>query len=331
MSEAIRIGILGAAGITPTALIEPARGNPDVELVAVAARDRGRAEVFAREHGIARVADSYEELIEDPEIDAIYNPLPNSHHAPWTIRAIRAGKHVLVEKPFASNAAEAVEVAAVAAGSGVVVMEAFHYRYHALMATVLDLLEQGTIGELKDVSVTFNINLPDRSNIRYRHDVAGGSTMDLGCYALHFARSVVGEEPEVVSGTHRPSPEDDRIDEALTAELRFPSGVTSTISSSLLEEAEEQMAVLTGSFGTMEVSGFVKPQGGNWIRVSGDNPTIDVPTSPTSYEAQLAAFVAAVREGAPVLTGPEDSVATMRAIDAMYVAAGLSPREAVQL
>lgn len=331
MSDPIRIGILGAAGITPSALIEPAKGNPDVELAAVAARDSGRAEEFAREHGIARVAASYEDLINDPAIDAIYNPLPNSHHGPWTIKAIRAGKHVLVEKPFASNAAEAAEVAAVAASSDVVVMEAFHYRYHALMSTVLGLLEQGTIGELKDLKVTFNINLPDRSNIRYRYDVAGGSTMDLGCYALHFARTVVGEEPEVLSGSHRPSPEDDRIDEALTAELRFPSGVTATISSSLLEDAEEQLAVLTGTFGTMEVSGFVKPQEGNWIRLSGDNPTIDVPTTPTSYAAQLAAFVAAVRDGAPVLTGPQDSVATMRAIDAMYVAAGLSPREAIEI
>lgn len=331
MPEPIRFGILGAAGITPKALIEPAGTNPDVELVAVAARDRARAEEFAAEHGIARVVDSYDDLLSDPEIDAIYIPLPNSHHGPWTVKAVQAGKHVLVEKPFASNAAEAEQVAEAVAGSGRVVMEAFHYRYHEMAAMAIDLIRRGAIGDLKDVSAVFNINLPDRTNIRYRHEVAGGATMDLGCYCLHLVRHIVGEEPEVTSASYRPSPGDDRIDEALTADLLFPSGVTGTISSSLLEDEEVQSAVITGSRGTMELSGFVKPHEGNWIRVSGENPTLDVTPRPTSYEAQLSAFVAAVREGAPILTGPDDSVKTMRVIDAMYRAAGLSPREAVQL
>ncbi|AQP44223.1 Gfo/Idh/MocA family protein [Tessaracoccus flavus] len=330
MSGAIRIGILGAAGITPTSLIEPAHTNPDVELAAVAARDRARAEEFAAEHGIARVVDSYEALVADPDIDAIYIPLPNSHHAAWTIRSLQAGKHVLVEKPFASNAEEAQRVAEVAAASELVVMEAFHYRYHALTRKIIELVELGSIGELQDITATFNINLPDRTNIRYRYDVAGGATMDLGCYPLHLVRSIVGEEPTVTSATYRPSPEDARIDEALTAELEFPSGVTATISSSLLEDEEVQTAVLTGTRGTMEVSGFVKPQEGNWLRVSGENPTMELPTKPTSYEEQLAVFVSAIREGTEVLTDPTDSVKTMRVIDDMYRAAGLTPRETLE-
>lgn len=323
----IRFGILGAAGITPSALIEPAHANADVELTAVAARDRSRAEAFAREHGIGRVHDSYEELLADPDIDAVYIPLPNSEHGRWTVAAIEAGKHVLVEKPFASNAREAAEVAAVAEASNRIVMEAFHYRHHQLMETVVRMVREGTLGGLVDVSATFNIHLPDRSNIRYDQDLAGGSTMDLGCYPLHFVRSVVGEEPEIVSAEARPS-DDPRLDEALTAVLRFPSGVTGTIASSLLEDEEVQAATVTGTIGRLDVEGFVKPQGGNRLTLTTPEGTseIEVPELPTSYAEQLAAFVAAVRDGGPVLTDPADSVATMTAIDAMYTAAGLEPR-----
>ncbi len=324
----LRFGILGAAGITPAALIAPASENPDVELVAVAARDRGRAERFAAEHGIGRVEDSYEDLLAADDIDAVYIPLPNSEHGRWTLAAIEAGKHVLVEKPFASNADEAERVAARAADSDRVVMEAFHYRYHPLVSEVIGLINDGAIGDLVDVSAWFDVHLPDRSNIRYIHDLAGGSTMDLGCYCLHLVRSLVGGEPEVVSATYRPSPEDDRIDEALTAELRFPGGVTSTVSSSLLEEVERQSATITGTLGVLQVEGFVKPHEGNslTLKTDGDSTRIDVPVHPTSYACQLGLFVSAVRDGAEILTGPEDSVKQMRAIDAMYRAAGLEPR-----
>jgi predicted dehydrogenase len=143
------MGTLGAARITPKALIEPARAVPEVTVTAVAARDPQRARAFAAKHGVARVHDSYEALIADPDVDAIYNPLPNSLHAPWTLRAIAAGKHVLCEKPFTSNAAEAEQVAAAARASGLVVMEAMHYRYHPLISMIGDRLRQigGRSGE----------------------------------------------------------------------------------------------------------------------------------------------------------------------------------------
>ena len=329
MSSPLRFGILGAAGITPSSLIAPAALNPDVELVAVAARDRSRAEAFAAEHGIGRVEDSYESLLAADDIDAIYIPLPNSEHGRWTKAAVDAGKHVLVEKPFASNGTEAEEVAAHVAGSGLVVMEAFHYRYHALMSEAIALVRDGRVGDMVDVSATFDISLPDRSNIRYIYDLAGGATMDLGCYSLHFVRSIVGEEPEIVSATYRPST-DERIDEALTAELRFPSGVTSTVSSSLLEDVECQSATIVGTEGVLKVEGFVKPQEGNSLTLytEADGATaIEVPERPTSYDCQLSIFVAAVREGLPVITDAADAVKMMQAIDAMYVAAGLQPRE----
>lgn len=331
MTSPLRFGILGAAGIAPTALVAPARENPEVELVAVAARDRGRAQEFAAEHGIGRVEDTYEALLAAPDIDAVYIPLPNSEHARWTMAAVDAGKHVLVEKPFASNAHEAQRVVDHIAGSDRIVMEAFHYRHHPLFAEVMGLVLEGAIGDLVDVSAWFDVYLPNRSNIRYNHSLAGGATMDLGCYPLHFVRTVVGAEPEVVSATYRPSPEDARIDEALTARLRFPGGVTSTISSSLLEEVERQSVTITGTLGVLQIEGFVKPQEGNSLNLIRDesNTRIDVPEAPTSYACQLGSFVSAVRGEGSVLTGPEDAVRQMQVIDAMYRAAGLEPRIAV--
>ena len=328
-TEPLRIGILGAAGITPLALIEPASTNRDVRLVAVAARNRSRAEEFALEHGIERVVESYEALINDPEIEAVYIPLPNSHHAHWTIKALDAGRHVLVEKPFASNLAEAEGVADVASRSNFVLMEAFHYRYHALVAKLEELLADGVIGEVTAADATFNISLADRTDIRYSYDLSGGATMDLGCYAIHLLRTLFGE-PEVLSAEARTT-DHPKVDEALSAKLEFPGGISSTISSSLLEDQEIQHARITGTRGSIEVDGFVKPQEGNEIRVSADGETTvhRVPAEPTSYAAQLAVFVSAVRDGAPVLTGPDDSLATMKVIDDMYVAAGLGPRPTV--
>src|SRR5690348_11472118 len=133
----LRIGILGAARIAPSAVIKPARNHDEAVVTAVAARDRGRADAFATKHGIPNVRDSYAALIADPDVDAIYNPLPNGLHAEWTIAALEAGKAVLCEKPFTANAKEAEEVAAVATRTGVVVMEAFHYRYHPLAHRML--------------------------------------------------------------------------------------------------------------------------------------------------------------------------------------------------
>lgn len=327
MSNPIRIGILGAAGITPEALIEPAAGRADVVLAAVAARDPARAETFARAHGIGRVMNSYDEIVEAPDLDAVYIPLPASHHAHWSIRALQAGKHVLVEKPFAANASEARQVADVAATSDRVLMEAFHYRYHALVARLLEMLGMQLVGEVTDVSATFDITMHDRTDIRYQLPLGGGATMDLGCYPIHLARTLLGSEPEVLSAWAR-TVDGGEVDEALEAKLQFHGGITSTIRSSLLEEVEAQSARITGTLGTIDVENFVHPQRGNRITLTVQDGTTTevVPQQPTSYAAQLSAFVAAVRDGVGVLTGPGDSVANMEVIDAMYRAAGLAPR-----
>lgn len=332
MSNPIRIGILGAAGIAPQALIEPAAERADVVLVAVAARDQSRAEEFARAHGIQRVMESYDDIVDSPDLDAVYIPLPASHHAHWSIRALQAGKHVLVEKPFAANASEARQVAEVAATSDRVLMEAFHYRYHALVARLQEMLAMKLVGEVTDVSGTFDITMHDRSDIRYQLPLGGGATMDLGCYPIHLARTLLGSEPEVVSAWAR-TVDGGQVDEALEAKMQFHGGITSTIRSSLLEEVEAQTARITGTLGTIDVENFVHPQRGNRITLTvQDGATAEVvPQQPSSYAAQLSAFVAAVRDGVGVLTGPGDSVANMEVIDAMYRAAGLAPRPALPL
>ncbi len=161
-----RIGILGAARIAPHALITPARENAEVVVAAVAARDVSRARDFAAKHGIARAHDSYEALIADPDLDAVYNPLPNGLHGTWTRAALRRGKHVLCEKPFTANAAEAREIADLAAASDRVVMEAFHYRYHPLALRIEQIIASGELGQLERLEVGFCFPLPKFSDIR---------------------------------------------------------------------------------------------------------------------------------------------------------------------
>lgn len=188
----LRIGILGAARIAPLALIKPARQDSEVVVAAVAARDVTRGRKFAAEHGIARVHNSYHELVTDPEIDAVYNPLPNGLHGRWTRAALTAGKHVLCEKPFTANAAEAREIAALAEQSDRIVMEAFHYRYHPLALRAEQIIASGELGRLRRVEAAMCFPLPKFSDIRYDYSLAGGATMDAGCYAVHMVRTFGG-------------------------------------------------------------------------------------------------------------------------------------------
>jgi len=195
----LRIGILGAARITGLSLIDPARTTGD-RLVAVAARDRSRASEFAERHGVERVAGSYAELLADPEIEVVYNPLANALHGPWNRAAVQAGKHVLTEKPSASNAEEARDVRDAAVKAGVTVVEGFHYPYHPLHHRLLELATSGELGELREVEIHMVMPAPDDGDPRWRLDLAGGGLMDVGCYGLHALRmlgGVLGGSPRV--------------------------------------------------------------------------------------------------------------------------------------
>ena len=170
--ESLRIGVLGAARISDKAIVVPAQLTGH-RLVAVAARDRGRAERFAADSGVERVLDSYQAVIDDPEVEAIYNPLPNGLHGPWNLRAIAAGKHVLSEKPSASNAAEARVVRDAVAASDVKFMEAFHYRYHPVIARMLEIAGSGELGQLQNIDVHMSFPLKDQTDPRLKPRVGG--------------------------------------------------------------------------------------------------------------------------------------------------------------
>jgi predicted dehydrogenase len=323
----VRIGILGAARIAPLALIKPAQGNAEIVVAAVAARDVSRAQAFAAKHGIARVHDRYEALIADPDLDAIYNPLPNGLHGRWTRAALTAGKHVLCEKPFTANAAEACEIAELAAKSGRVVMEAFHYRYHPLTLRVEQIIASGELGKLERVEAAICFPLPRFSDIRYDYSLAGGATMDAGCYAVHIVRTFAGSTPEVVSAQAKLR--DPQVDRAMTAELRFASGHTGGIRCSMWSADLLQLnAKVFGDRGKLRVLNPVTPQFFHRLSVrSGDGNRVEHFPRRASYAYQLDAFAAAVLRSEPVKTTPEDAIENMTVIDAIYRAAGLPLRK----
>ena len=327
MSEHVRIGILGAARIAPRALVDPAKDNPDVVVAAVAARDASRAQAFAAKHNIARVHDDYAKLIADPDVDAIYNPLPNGLHGKWTRAAIEAGKHVLCEKPFTANAAEAREIAELAATSDRVVMEAFHYRYHPLALRIEEIIASGELGTLQRVEATLCFPLPMFSDIRYNYSLAGGATMDAGCYTVHMVRIFGGSTPEVVSAQaklHGPE-----IDRAMTAELRFAGGHTGRIRCSMWSRRLLDIsAKVVGDQGELSVLNPAVPQLFHRlsVRTANDN-RVERFGRRASYAYQLDAFAAAVLRGTPFPTTPQDAIENMTVIDAIYRKAGLPLRQ----
>ena len=327
----LRIGILGAARIAPPAVTRPARVVDDVEVVAVAARDRAKAEQFAAKHRIPHVLGSYEDIIASDEVDAIYNPLPNGLHGAWTIKAIEAGKHVLCEKPFTANAEEARQVADVAKASDVVVMEAFHWRYHPLATAVLDIIESGEIGDVVRVSAALVAPYLKPGDIRWDLRLAGGSMMDMGCYTVSQVRTFAGawpdNEPTVTSATAKQARAG--VDRALTAELEFPDGITGRIVTGMASGRFLDIhASVTGTDGKIVVLNPVMPQAVSRMTVKGRDGkrTVPVDREPT-YVHQLRAFKAAVMDGAEVITHPEWSVANMQVIDDCYRAAGMEPRQ----
>jgi predicted dehydrogenase len=322
----VRIGCLGAAKITPAALIKPARAGAGAEVIAVAARDGVRAQAFAGRHSIPRVYGSYRELIEAPDLEAVYVPLPNGLHAEWTLAALAAGKHVLCEKPSAANASEAERVAQAATESGLVVMEAFHWRYHPLATRLIEIIGGGELGEIERIEAALIFPLVKSSDIRWQLELAGGSLMDAGCYPVHIVRTLAGAEPVVTTAVSKErSP---GVDRWIRAELEFSDGRSGRVTAGLWSSSILRAHVrVTGRRAAMTVLNPLAPQLFNLITVRGPGGTrIERVRGRPTYEYQLEAFVSAIRNQSPVLTGPHDSVANMRLIDSIYRAAGLAPR-----
>ncbi|MFG2796192.1 Gfo/Idh/MocA family protein [Streptomyces pseudovenezuelae] len=329
MSEPLRIGVLGAARISASSLIGPARATGH-RVVAVAARDRARAEAYAAEHGVERVAGSYAELIADPEVEVVYNPLANGLHGPWNLATLAAGKHVLSEKPSASNAEEAAEVREAAAKAGTVFMEAFHYLFHPVTRRLHEVLASGEIGELRHVETMVAIPAPAASDPRWSLPLAGGAVMDLGCYSLHALRVLApwaGGAPRLVSARGGERAGAPGVDEWLDADLAFPGGATGSARCHMAYDRLEMSCRIIGSRGEVLAPNFVLPHTDDRVVVrTADGERTERLGTRSSYTYQLEAFADRVRGGDPLPLDPDDAVSTMTLIDTAYRAAGFEPR-----
>lgn len=328
-AEPLRIGLLGTARIAQLALIEPAR-QLGVRLVAVAARDRGRAEEWAATNGVERVLDSYSDVVDDPEVEVVYNPLPNSLHAPWNAAAILAGKHVLTEKPFAANAVQAAAVHDVAQRHDRVVFEGFHYVYHPIFARLLALIGDGAIGELTHFHVAMEMPAPPADDLRWSWALAGGALMDLGCYCIHAIRSLASEqggEPVLLDAAAEERPGLGQIDEWATMTFRLPSGALATGLANM-DGPWNFSITATGSTASIQVPNFIHVHDDDRLIVTtGRDKRVEHLGTVSTYTCQLQMLVDAVRRGRSYPTTTADSVATMELIDQCYRAAGLQPRE----
>jgi len=323
--KGFRFGVISAARIVPNALIDAAKLVPEVEVTAVAARDPARAREFAAQHGIPRVLATYDEVINDRNIDVIYNPLPNALHHEWTIKALRAGKPVLCEKPLCSNTREAEEMARVADETGLLLGEAFHYHYHPLANRVREIIKGGSLGKLAQVEGRFSVPIP-ADNIRYDWKLAGGATMDLGCYPLHMIHYFTGRAPKVVSAKATTGPE--QIDVAMEADLRLDGGVTAKMICAMTQDSPIAVTFIAkGDRGELHVLNPLAPQRGNRITVkTADGEKQESISGDSTFTYQLRAFVAALRGEAKFATDARAGVENMRVIDDVYRAAGLRPR-----
>jgi predicted dehydrogenase len=336
------------------ALLEPSRHVPEVTVAAVAARDKSRAEAFALRHGLPAAYGSYDELLADPDIDAVYNPLPNSEHGPWTLKAIAAGKHVLCEKPFASNAEQAEQVAAAAATSGLVVMEAMHYRYHPLIARLRELVAE--LGPVRHLQCWTSFVITEPHDIRYDYDLAGGALMDGGCYAVDCLRLLGGGEPTVTGALADPwpSPESESgraaesgqvADRATAVRLAFGNagdagdagdagGVTGWFESAFTRDGDFRADVhVSCRDGQVWMQNFILAHLGRVIATREGSVIADEEATgdTTTYTYQLRAFAAAIEAGGEaggeeIPTSAAQAVATQRVIDDAYRAAGLALR-----
>ncbi len=319
----LRIGILGAAGIAPAAIIRPAARRNDVVIAAIASRSAEAAADYAALHGIEASYGSYAELLADPSIDLVYNALPASGHAPLSIAALEAGKHVLCEKPFALNADEARRMRATADATGNRLIEAFHDRYHPVSHEIDAIVSSGVLGDIVSLVADFSSSLTfDPRSIRHDPVIGGGALMDLGCYPAHWVRALTGEEPRVISATSSVNPMG--ADISMDASLVFPSGITAQVTTSMIEGTPLNSSLdIVGTRGTVHVDNMVFPSQGHSITttIDGLSTSLTVRGGET-YDHQLAAIVAGLSSGTPLLTEGADSVNNMMLIDAIYAAAG---------
>lgn len=315
MTAKIQIGILGAGRIAVPAIIAPSHGHSDITVHCIAAREAERAQTFARVHEIPFWEAGYDAMLAREDIDLVYIGLPPMLHREWTERALRAGKAVLCEKPFALNAREAESMVAAASHAGVPLIEAFHYRYHPLFRTLEALLADGAIGRVVSARAWLRYPIPeDESEHRWSAAAGGGALMDLGCYPVHALRSLLGDAKvaDARMAFER------GVDRAVAARLSFASGVRATLHASMRASAPSSGIVLNGTSGRLMVRGFLMPhRGAEAVLERGEMRTRLEVDPVTTFAAQLDHVVTVLRGEAKPLTGGADAVANMAMIDAI--------------
>jgi predicted dehydrogenase len=309
----LRLGLLSTARIN-NAILKGAQGTDRVDVVAVASRDAAKAKTYAAEHGLDRAHGSYEALLEDPEVDAVYVSLPNSLHHAWTMHALAAGKHVLCEKPYSRSPVEVEEAFDAADAAGLVLAEAFMYRHNPQTALARELVETGRIGRLRAINATFSFPLTDQTNVRLVSELDGGALMDVGCYCISGSRLLAGE-PERVLGEQVVS--EAGVDVAFHGTLRFPNDVVAQFHASFVAPNRQRLeAVGEEGMLVLETPFRVDEPGITVLRSDGD-VTIDVPLV-DSYSLELEDFAAAAAGERKPLLGRADALAQARTIEALY-------------
>jgi predicted dehydrogenase len=312
----VRWGIVSTANINRK-VIPGAHASPKVELLAVASRTQERADEYAREWEIPRAYGSYEELLADPEIEAVYISLPNTMHCEWSVKAVEAGKHVLCEKPLTRHPHEAEAAFAAAERAGRILMEAFMYRHNPQTAKLKELVDEGAIGELRLVRSTFSYSLYDRDNIRLRTEVEGGALMDIGCYPVSGSRLLAGEPERVhAEAWYGPS----GTDWVFAATMRFPGEVIATFDcGTALVHRDELEAI--GSEGSLFLDDpWLCNETGFELRREDGVERIEVEQQ-DSYRLELENLSDAIRGEATPLLGREDALGQARALEALHASA----------
>lgn len=330
MSAPLRIGLLGASRIAEDAITKASHETGDIRAV-VAARDLGRAEAYAAEHDYERAIEGYEALLADDTIDLVYNGLPNAMHAEWTVKALDAGRSMLLEKPFAANLAEFDLVAERLESSSGWVWEAFHYADHPAVQRFIEVVRSGEIGALRSVDVHMNMPTPDADDPRWNFDLAGGAVMDVGCYALHgllLLGDALGAPVELRSAHAEPYEGDPRVDARMTAELGLGDAEV-TLEASMIHDNIDFSFRAVGSEGEAFLPNFVKPQWDDRLIVrSADGERVEHAGTTESYVYQLQRVRDALRAGERSREELTRSRRNMELIDALYTLSGMPLRPA---
>lgn len=318
MTDNVRWGILSTAAIAQGAFIPAVRQTDRGQIVAVASRDQERARAFAREHQIQQAFESYEAMLASGDIDAVYNPLPNSMHAEWTLKAAERGKHVFCEKPLAASAAEARKMVTACRQAGVLLFEAFVFLYHPKSLKLRQLLDDGAVGALTQLQMSFTFHLKrPTDNIRMNKELAGGSLMDVGCYVITYARFVFGEEPLTVQAEVRMDP-DYGVDTLASMVLRFSGDRFASLQAGF-EAPGGQHATIHGSSGYVAVPRPCHPKEQDEFTVYADGQTdvVQVDAGVRPFTPAVQHFQDCVLDGGRPMATAEGAAGTLRVIEAV--------------